>query len=114
MFKLLAKALIRVRECAGWSEPLLVAHTTLLEISCGGSNYVFYGYYLLNVLLNLIFYKISDIYDFIRLLFSALHSMKCPIGLYKITTCTSPRINPGRHVPVLTERLLMGLLFCLN
>ena len=24
--------------CAGWSEPLLVAHTTLLEISCRGSN----------------------------------------------------------------------------
>ena len=26
-----------VRICAGWSEPLLVAHTTLLEISCRGS-----------------------------------------------------------------------------
>ena len=24
---------------AGWSEPLLVAHTTLLEISCRGSNF---------------------------------------------------------------------------
>ena len=33
----LAKALIRLRVCAGWSEPLLVAHTTLLEISCCGS-----------------------------------------------------------------------------
>ena len=33
----LAKALIRLRVCAGWSEPLLVAHTTLLEISCRGS-----------------------------------------------------------------------------
>ena len=31
-------ALIRLRVCAGWSEPLLVAHTTLLEISCRGSN----------------------------------------------------------------------------
>ena len=30
-------ALIRLRVCAGWSEPLLVAHTTLLEISCHGS-----------------------------------------------------------------------------
>ena len=29
-------ALIRLRVCAGWSEPLLVAHTTLLEISCLG------------------------------------------------------------------------------
>ena len=29
-----AKALISVRVCAGSSEPLLVAHTTLLEISC--------------------------------------------------------------------------------
>ena len=28
----LAKALIRLRVCAGWSETLLVAHTTLLEI----------------------------------------------------------------------------------
>ena len=35
--KRLAKALIRPRVCAGWSEPLLVAHTTLLEISCRGS-----------------------------------------------------------------------------
>ena len=30
-------ALIRLRVCAGWSEPLLVAHTTLFEISCRGS-----------------------------------------------------------------------------
>ena len=37
IFKRLAKALIRLRLCAGWSEPLLVAHTTLLEISCRGS-----------------------------------------------------------------------------
>ena len=36
-FKGLAKALIRLRVCPGWSEPLLVAHTTLLEISCPGS-----------------------------------------------------------------------------
>ena len=34
MLKRLAKALIRQRVCAGWSEALLVAHTTLLEISC--------------------------------------------------------------------------------
>ena len=33
----LAKALIGLRVCAGWSEPLLVAHTTLLEISFRGS-----------------------------------------------------------------------------
>ena len=33
----LAKGLIRLRICAGWSEALLVAHTTLLEISCHGS-----------------------------------------------------------------------------
>ena len=35
------KALIRLRVCAGWSEPLLVAHTctTLLEISCRVSIY---------------------------------------------------------------------------
>ena len=32
----LAKALIRLRVCAGWSEPLLVAHIILLEISCFG------------------------------------------------------------------------------
>ena len=36
----LAKALIRLRVCAGWSEALLVANTTLLEISCTGSFYV--------------------------------------------------------------------------
>ena len=33
----LAKALIRLHICAGWSEALLVAHTTLLEISYHGS-----------------------------------------------------------------------------
>ena len=33
-----AKALIRLHVCAGGSEPLLVAHTPLLEISCRGSN----------------------------------------------------------------------------
>ena len=31
-------ALIRQRVCAGWLEHLLVAHTTLLEISCRGLN----------------------------------------------------------------------------
>ena len=35
-----AKVLIRLRVCAGWSEPLLVAHTTMLEISCHGLNYI--------------------------------------------------------------------------
>ena len=30
-------ALIRLRVCADWSEALLVAHNTLLEISCRGS-----------------------------------------------------------------------------
>ena len=38
----LAKALIRLCICAGWSEALLVQHTTLLEISCHGS-IIFYG-----------------------------------------------------------------------
>ena len=37
IFKRPAKALIRLRLCAGWSEPLLVTHTTFLEISCRGS-----------------------------------------------------------------------------
>ena len=35
-----AKALISLRVCAGWSEPLLVAHTTLLELSCHDSFYL--------------------------------------------------------------------------
>ena len=35
-------ALIRLRLCAGWSEPLLVTHTTLLEISCR-SSFEFYN-----------------------------------------------------------------------
>ena len=38
IFKRLAKALIRLRVRTGWSEPLLDAHTTLLEISCCGTN----------------------------------------------------------------------------
>ena len=32
-----AKAMIRLRVCAGWSEALLIAHNTLLETSCTGS-----------------------------------------------------------------------------
>ena len=39
IFKRLAKALISLRVCAGWPEPLLVAQTTLLEISFHGSNH---------------------------------------------------------------------------
>ena len=38
IFKQLAKAMISLCVCAGWSEPLLVAHTTLLEISYYDSN----------------------------------------------------------------------------
>ena len=34
IFKQLAKALVSLPVCAGWSEPLLVVHTTLLEITC--------------------------------------------------------------------------------
>ena len=37
LLKRLVKTLIRLRICAGWSKPLLVAHTTLLEIPCHGS-----------------------------------------------------------------------------
>ena len=33
VFKRLAKAQIRLRICAGWSKPLVLAHTTLLEIA---------------------------------------------------------------------------------
>ena len=38
IFKRLANALIRLHVCAGWSEPLLVTQTTLMEILCCGSN----------------------------------------------------------------------------
>ena len=41
IFKRQAMALIRLRVRAGWSEPLLVEHTTLLEISCRDS-YIHY------------------------------------------------------------------------
>ena len=41
MFKRHAKVLIRLRVCSGWYGPSLVAHTTLLEISCHGSSSVF-------------------------------------------------------------------------
>ena len=43
------KALIRLRVCAGWSEALLVAHTTLLEISCRGSLMGIKQHYLLTI-----------------------------------------------------------------
>ena len=39
ILKRLAKTLIRLRICAGWSEALLVVHATLLENSCTGSIY---------------------------------------------------------------------------
>ena len=42
ILKRLAKALIRLHVCAGWSEAVLVAHTTLLEISCTGSNVILF------------------------------------------------------------------------
>ena len=51
IFKWLAKALIRLCVCAGWSEHLLVAHTTLLEISCRGSIMCFLGWIVLNTLI---------------------------------------------------------------
>ena len=38
IFKRQAKAPIRLRVYAGWSEALLVAHTKMFEISCTGSN----------------------------------------------------------------------------
>ena len=41
LFMRLAKALLRLRTCAGWSDALLVAHTTFLEISCRGSFGIF-------------------------------------------------------------------------
>ena len=37
IIKRLGMALIRLCICAGWSESLLVPHTTLLEIACWGS-----------------------------------------------------------------------------
>ena len=37
IFKRLAMALTRLCVCTDWSEHLLVAHTTLLEMSCHGS-----------------------------------------------------------------------------
>ena len=42
IFKRQAKALIRLPVWAGWSEALMVAHTTLLEIPCSRS-YLFYS-----------------------------------------------------------------------
>ena len=47
IFKQLAKALISLSICAGWSEPLLVAHTTLLEISCHGSFYFYSAFWVI-------------------------------------------------------------------
>ena len=41
IFKRQAKALTRLRVCAGWSEPLLVAHTILFEISSTCSNTIY-------------------------------------------------------------------------
>ena len=40
MFKQLAKAVVSLRVCAGWSEPCLFAQITLLEISYDGSSLI--------------------------------------------------------------------------
>ena len=56
-----AKALIRLRVCAGWSEPLLVAHTTLLEISCQGSNL----YWNFSKNLQLLLFSSNSLYVFV-------------------------------------------------
>ena len=55
----LAKSLISLRVCADWSEPLLVAHTTLLEISCLGS-YAFVVRYKISIV-QLVASLIADI-----------------------------------------------------
>ena len=52
--KRLAKALNRLHVCTGWSELLLVAHTTLLEISCRGSIIYFTVNYLIKGISDLI------------------------------------------------------------
>ena len=52
IFKRPAKALVRLRVCADWSEPFLLAHTTLFEISCHGSiifSYHFFFQYFLPI-----------------------------------------------------------------
>ena len=45
IFKRQAKALVRLRICAGWSEAMLVTHTTLLEISCHGPHEKWWWYF---------------------------------------------------------------------
>ena len=51
LFKRPAKAPIRLRVCAGWSEVLLVAYITLLEVSNRHSN--FNAYYNVKLLRNM-------------------------------------------------------------
>ena len=64
IFKWQAKALIRLRVCAGWSEPLLVAHTTLLKISCQGSFNLIY--YMLNRVLTWFIKHIKSVLIFVK------------------------------------------------
>ena len=54
IFKRLAKALIRLHICAGWSEPLLVAHATLQRLKWNSQVYVNLGF---NLIEGLFVYK---------------------------------------------------------
>ena len=53
MFKRLAKTLVSLCICTGWSEPLLVAHNTLLEMSCCGSYLYIYELIAMQVMQNI-------------------------------------------------------------
>ena len=69
ILKRLAKALISLRVCAGWSETLLVTYTKLLEISCTGS------YLILKQ-----FFFIMIEHDIITSLLG--HDVKVPVSLF--------------------------------
>ena len=81
MFTRLAKDLTRLRVCAGWSETLLVAHITLLEISCRGSKMQLWLEYF-----NLSRFLIMDNEEFNHDPVSALNKVERFLGLEHFIT----------------------------
>ena len=100
ILKLLAKALIRLRVCAGWSEALLVAHTKMLEISCNGSDDILpcnlSGSFFSQVLIDVIRNSFTEI--------SFIHTLLTKVKDTQVNACYSidnliPQFQ-GRHFQI--------------
>ena len=77
--------LIRLRVCTGWSEALLVAHTTLLEISCRRSYIIVFLFY----------FQVSLRHQDVTLLKQLIHINDT---IHTLSSETKSAKNRSRHV----------------